>query len=823
MSYFYFFNFANCNFQLLKFCSANKYLFIKMPYIHYYKDNSLPVEYSLPFQTRVNFKKLINWWEDQAKLADPFQSGRAREVLKRIEKIPQLSQSFDDISRIEEFCEEINLLLSPFFPSITTTNEIKAAGLPFRLTLFNLTKRFANLLEGVRTENLVPESNADFIYMFSSIGILNAFYNTNISISPNLFFDIRDKKTSIIHKFRAFINSDFIEILPLKKVKPLSDKDIYELTNNFGNTQLWMKKIPPESFRLEGFTIMTLFDVTHDESISALKFDLLKKDALTRPDIVEQIQENLSAMLNIPRLKTGFISYNKERKLLQSVGFGFWNSILLSHKRNVKISEVFCDNSKRFSFENNEPFIFQNDGRGEENKVIKRLSKIGLKSYIAVPLFYNSELIGILEVGSDLPKVLNTITVYKLRETLSLFTIAMKRSQDETQNQIDAIILQKFTAIHSSVAWRFIEAAEKFLDARMHKVDYTMEEIVFPEVYALYGQSDIKGSSLERSRSIQHDLLDQLFLAKNILNLAVNTLELPVYKDLRFRVEKYIQKLHQELSAGDENVLDEFLKQEIFPVFKHLDGFGGEIHAAIQDYERQLDPDLGIIYKRRKNYDRSVKILNDHISGYLDKVELAAQNMFPHYFEKYQSDGVEHNLYIGQSMVNNKKFHPLYLQNLRLWQLMVTCEVENEIYRIRSTLKSKLQISSLVLVYGQPLSIKFRMEEKKFDVDGAYNAHYEIIKKRIDKAVVMETGERLTQPGKIAIIYSYDKEAKEYLNYIHYLQSINYISDEIEWLKLKEMQGITGLKALRISVLYRKGDELKESKAVELLNEINLN
>ena len=58
------------------------------------------------------------------------------------------------------------------------------------------------------------------------------------------------------------------------------------------------------------------------------------------------------------------------------------------------------------------------------------------------------------------------------------------------------------------------------------------------------------------------------------------------------------------------------------------------------------------------------------------------------------------------------------------------------------------------------------MEEKKFDVDGAYNARYEIIKKRIDKATIKDSSERLTQPGKIAIIYSHEKEVKEYMNYI---------------------------------------------------------
>ena len=146
----------------------------------------------------------------------------------------------------------------------------------------------------------------------------------------------------------------------------------------------------------------------------------------------------------------------------------------------------------------------------------------------------------------------------------------MKRSQDEMNNQIDAIIRQNCTAIHSSVAWRFIEAAEKLLESRMKNADDIMEDIVFSNVYPLYGQSDIQGSSTERNRSIQADIIEQLSLVKNILNISVKKFSLPFYKDLRFRVENYIQQLRQELSAGDENIVLEFLKKEIHPVFNHL-------------------------------------------------------------------------------------------------------------------------------------------------------------------------------------------------------------------------------------------------------------
>ncbi len=40
----------------------------------------------------------------------------------------------------------------------------------------------------------------------------------------------------------------------------------------------------------------------------------------------------------------------------------------------------------------------------------------------------------------------------------------------------------------------------------------------------------------------------------------------------------------------------------------------------------------------------------------------------------------------------------------------------------------------MLLVHSNPLAIRFRIDEKRFDVDGAYNARYEIIKKRVDKA-----------------------------------------------------------------------------------------
>ncbi len=68
------------------------------------------------------------------------------------------------------------------------------------------------------------------------------------------------------------------------------------------------------------------------------------------------------------------------------------------------------------------------------------------------------------------------------------------------------------------------------------------------------------------------------------------------------------------------------------------------------------------------------------------------------------------------------------------------------------TLPVPLDMTHLIMVQDLPITIRFNNDEKRFAVDGAYNIRYEIMKKRIDKAVVKGSGQRLTQPGRIAIV-----------------------------------------------------------------------
>jgi hypothetical protein len=327
-----------------------------------------------------------------------------------------------------------------------------------------------------------------------------------------------------------------------------------------------------------------------------------------------------------------------------------------------------------------------------------------------------------------------------------------------------------------------------------------MEPIVFERIYPLYALSDIRGSSTQRSLAIQADLLTQLRLARDVVRWAHDARPLPGLHELLYRIDRHAAKIEVNLNSGDEVSTIAFLRTHVESLFDHLQTFGPGVRERVEAYRTALDPRIGTVYDRRRLFEESVTRIADGISAYLDLEEQTAQTMVPHYFEKQKTDGVDHQIYVGASLLEDGKFDALYLKSLRIWQLMVTCGVALKANRLKDKLPVPLEVTHLVLVQHAPLSIRFRFDEKRFDVDGAYDIRYEIVKKRIDKAVIKGTAERITQPGKVAIVYSHSAEGSEYRAYIEYLKSLGYFTGEVEDVELDELQGVYGLRALRVSV-----------------------
>ncbi|MBK8505501.1 MAG: hypothetical protein IPL46_26875 [Saprospiraceae bacterium] len=225
-----------------------------------------------------------------------------------------------------------------------------------------------------------------------------------------------------------------------------------------------------------------------------------------------------------------------------------------------------------------------------------------------------------------------------------------------------------------------------------------------------------------------------------------------------------MNNLDNAFDINQETVTNNLLIEEINPLLKQMRMQHPALQGAIDNYFNALDPKQEIVFEARRDFEYSLNKINHKISQYLEQQEAVNQKIIPHYFEKYKTDGIEYTIYIGQSILPKEKFYVHQLHNMRLWQLYSMVEIYRQLEVVRADLPIDMTLSFLILVFNSPISISFRMEEKRFDVDSSYHARYEVLKKRIDKAHLANTRERLAQKDKLAIVYLHEKNGKNILN-----------------------------------------------------------
>ncbi len=779
-----------------------------------------------PFKTTLSLKPLIEFWEKETEHPNSLKSSIAKQIIEKVRNIPELHEPIDDLSIIEKHKEIVDLMMAVIYPPTQWDKQISASNIPFQFRSFYKTPSFERLFhidENTKMEDFGMDSKKMFYGKTISayLAILNKFYNIKSGTHTPMVFKIKDKVSLIYRYFQLNFDVSFVRPKCIGTLPNLTKKDIEKLLKDPYNLQNWMNYLPTRNFEFEGFVTFTAIDITDQESVSALKFDLLERESIISIESFRNLEDKLQSLFGLPDLKLGLAAIPEDWNLMKDYGKKIGDSFILSDN-----CEFLCENFNNSIYDKVEregKTLIIEDIEKEENptEIEKELLRQGIKNILVAPLYYKDQIIGVFELGSPNPGDINSLNWVKIKSVLMLFATAVKRSMEEFENKIQAVIKEEATAIHPSVEWRFRKAAVNLISKRDKEKMAEMEQIVFENVYPLYGLSDIRNSSDFRNESIKNDLMEHLGIAKNIINSAFKFRNLPILKELSYRIDNHSKKIESGINSGDELGILEFIQNELEPVFNQVRNFDPDLKSQIQNYYNILDPNLRILYSRRKSYEESVTLINETISKYLDECEEESQEMFPHYFEKYKTDGVEHGMYIGASLTEERTFDLIYLKNLRLWQLMTVCGIVKKSKELKSELKIPLETSHLILVQNNPLSIRFRLDEKKFDVDGTYNLRYEIMKKRIDKALIKGTKERLTQPGKVAVIYSQLKEANEYKRYLEYLENIGYSKGKIEDYELEDLQGVHGLKALRFTVNVDSKAFKKKINVSEIADTVN--
>ncbi len=400
-------------------------------------------------------------------------------------------------------------------------------------------------------------------------------------------------------------------------------------------------------------------------------------------------------------------------------------------------------------------------------------------------------------------------TLTKLDPAIPLIAQILQSHIEEFNSSLQEVVKEKFTSIQPAVQWKFNEAAWHYLKASMEKTP-KMETIIFGDVYPLYGAIDIRNSTIERNKALRSDLQVLFDVLQKTLTSIREITNLPIIGELIYKCGKKFEKIMSSDSDNESLNVNEFLQNEVDPVMSYFRRTNTAVVPLVDAYYKAADDQTGLAHRKPEAaWKQSMEMITSAINNYLELFIAEQKQSYPCYFEKFRTDGIEYDIYIGQSIAPDNPFDLLYLRNLRLWQVASMAAIAKLTHLLNPRLPKHLETTQLIFSNSNTIDICFRNDERRFDVEGAYNIRYQIIKKRIDKVNVKGTSQRLTQIGKIAVIYHNNKDAEEYTKYIQYLQAQGTLNDDLEDVELEELQGVIGLKALRVGV---KLDEFSEQR-----------
>ena len=710
-----------------------------------------------------------------------------------------------DSLRYKELMELIYMILTPL-----ATNEKEhfwALSTPVPDKIFFSTDGFYRFLADQTTSgqpvNLSPvqhykSQQIQFMYRL----ILERLYNIPSLIKNEILYEYTDAVTHLPKFYNVKTDTRFIDIQLRGKLPTLDYKLIEPYLQDGADTEILENILPLNRFCFEGFSVITLLDVTIDRATEIIKESLVSHTYETEGN--DSIILALKTLAGDERIDFGLIpSYQINGKFVFASSECSQSMIIEAVKKAGVSEDAFNDLVNQY-YTDPKTVIYNhiNENQLSEQPLLKILSAEKVSSYALVPVFFNKKIAGILEVFTKHDISLTDALFSRLQTSLPLIAQLLKYRTEEFNSKIETIIRDKFTPLQSSVQWKFNEAAWNYLENGMSRSNAEIETVTFEKVHPLYGAIDIRNSTFERNRAVREDIKIQLSLLTETFQSIKNVIELETTETFVCACGRWAAEINGYLSSDDEMALNRFLAAEVNPFLLRLREQYPMTKDVIDFYFGALSETNGLVFENRRQLESSLQLINTSVAGYIENAQKALKSAYPFYFEKFRTDGIEYDMYIGQSMAPEKPFDPLYLKNLRLWQLTSMAEITRLTNKLLPEMKRPLKTTQLIFIHSNSININFRNDERRFDVEGAYNIRYEIIKKRIDKALVRESGERLTQPGKIALVYFNDSEAEEYLEYISDLQQMNLLNNDLEYLELEELQGVAGLKAIRIGVNY---------------------
>lgn len=705
----------------------------------------------------------------------------------------------DNVQEYEAVLESVRYLTQSLAES---TDEIWALGYPVPDYAFFGTDSFLKK-NSMALEPYTALFQHPYEYDFDNrllyLLILERFYDIP-AMDARLLYTVEEYGVTQYYQLEidfSFVDVEPIGDLPVLDMSAFRDREI----NSVEDLQPLLVLLDPRQFSFNGFSVLRFVKKNRELTEERLQLLISNLHTYKLTDFFTELREIMMTALDSRVIQTSFFP------MLELNGFpvlktdyskdSIFFSDLIAREREQCASGIF-------EFLKNPHTIAFGVEKGldtEDPVVIGLLQSADLKGYVCYPLKHNKTLVGFLELYTRGEDRLGKDAVMKMKPFLPYLAQIAYELVIIFKQRLDQVILRNYTALQPAVQWRFNQVAARYLgDQTLERDNLGLEQVVFPDVYPVYGAIDIKDSTRLRNASQREDGMKQIKRLEDLLaTMKSNQLHIdPLFTDKIVEVKNWLNGVHV-----DRYLLD---IQSFF--YKEMPLFLAEAKSLFvndEDAENLIDfasfNEDRLSSRKMDAFEISLQKMNGLIKTELEELNLFVQRSFPSYFESFRTDGVEYDMYIGQSITPTQVFDNAILTAVRKQQIVSMARIAQKSKRLRDNLSVPLQTTQLIFIHPHEIDISFRLDEKRFDVDGGYNVRYQVIKKRIDKALIRHSDERLVKPDSIAIVYSTMAMEEELKNSLAEIAALGYISPNIEFVQLEDLQGVIELRAMRVDVI----------------------
>ncbi|MBI3107189.1 MAG: hypothetical protein HYY95_16760, partial [Candidatus Rokubacteria bacterium] len=273
-----------------------------------------------PFRCELSLAPLIAFWTRSGNEGSAL-GVLAQMVGDEILKASELLGTFPDASVIAKHREIVDVLMAAVFPPASWEQDYGAATTPFQLRGFYATPSMQRLLmnpDGAiqGRVDLDPQRLGAMRLAHAYALVLRRVYGIELDVDHPVIMTVTDPDTGLDRHFRMLFDWRFVDVVPQGAIPALTEDLDHWLHANLLDADRLRGVLPPEKFVLRGVAIVRALEVTDQEVLSALKWDLVDRESIVSDTRFLGLQARLRTLFRRPALRLGVAALDRGRVLV---------------------------------------------------------------------------------------------------------------------------------------------------------------------------------------------------------------------------------------------------------------------------------------------------------------------------------------------------------------------------------------------------------------------------------------------------------------------------------------------------------------------------